>query len=233
MLGRMTRRATDLAGLPPLETLEPAWRACVEEAWGAYRAGSLPIGAVLVDEDGAVVARGRNRLAEGGGEAGAEGAPAYLSGLPLAHAEVNALLALGGRRPEPGWTLWTSTEPCPLCMGASRMSGVPHVRYASRDAWAGCAVMADVVPYVRDRGPSIAGPEPALEPALLAWQVERHVAWHDREPPFLDAWRAVDAHACDVGVALYRDGALQALAHAGADAAAAWALLAERTGAGR
>jgi tRNA(Arg) A34 adenosine deaminase TadA len=44
------------------QTLEEPWRIALEQAWAAYRAGSLPIGAVVVDADNQVVGRGRNRI---------------------------------------------------------------------------------------------------------------------------------------------------------------------------
>jgi tRNA(Arg) A34 adenosine deaminase TadA len=55
--------------------------------WEAYVAGTIPVGAVIADESGRVVARGRNRIFDS--PAGGE-----LGGSRLAHAEVNALLAL-------------------------------------------------------------------------------------------------------------------------------------------
>ena len=44
------------------QSLSQPWRACLEEAWTAYRAGSVPIGAAITDGAGRVVARGRNRI---------------------------------------------------------------------------------------------------------------------------------------------------------------------------
>src|SRR5687767_14489485 len=71
--------------------LAPPFQAAVEEAWSAYCAGSLPHGAAVADAQGHVLARGRNRVYErqpGGGST------LVLHGHPLAHAEVNALMAL-------------------------------------------------------------------------------------------------------------------------------------------
>ncbi len=68
--------------------LSVPWRACVELAWEAYQAGSLPIGAVVADAEGKVLSRGRNRIHEGSGEDG------HLFGHKLAHAELNALVTL-------------------------------------------------------------------------------------------------------------------------------------------
>ncbi len=106
-------------GAPAYSDLSHVWRECVDLAWEAHVAGSLPIAAVVVDSEGSVVARGRNRLnLEVARPPHVPGTP-YIAGVPLAHAEVNALLEYGYRRPgEPRPTLYTTMEPCPLCMGA-------------------------------------------------------------------------------------------------------------------
>src|SRR6185503_3116115 len=67
------------------------WRACLEEAWAAYRAGSLPIGAVVLDTSGHIVGRGRNRIFEVAAELPDS---RCLFGHRLAHAEINALLGV-------------------------------------------------------------------------------------------------------------------------------------------
>lgn len=131
---------------PAYDELPATWRTWHDLAWEAHRSGSLPIGAVVVDEQGNVIAKGRNRLAEADEAAPHLPGTPYLSGTPLAHAEVNALLQLGYRSQGPRPALLTTTEPCPLCMGAARMSGVGQVVYAARDPWAGCASMAEDVP---------------------------------------------------------------------------------------
>ncbi|HEX5117963.1 MAG TPA: nucleoside deaminase [Pseudonocardiaceae bacterium] len=110
---------------------DPAWRECFELAWESFRAGSIPIGAVLVDEGGVIVARGRNRS----GEAAAPGG--QIAGSNVAHAELNALAALppGEYRDH---VLYTTLEPCFLCTAALRHSHVGTVRYAAPDpVWAG------------------------------------------------------------------------------------------------
>ncbi len=110
--------------------LSEPWRACVEEAWEAYRAGSLPVGAVVTDAHGHVLSRGRNRIHERSGPPGA------VFGHKLAHAELNALLSFDHHANDPrACVLWTTTEPCPLCAGAARIADLGEVRYAAREPW--------------------------------------------------------------------------------------------------
>ena len=68
--------------------LEGAWRECFELAWEAFRAGTIPVGAVVADPSGTIVARGRNRIFDH------TAPPGQLAGTYIAHAELNALAAL-------------------------------------------------------------------------------------------------------------------------------------------
>jgi tRNA(adenine34) deaminase len=99
---------------PEYYELPATWRTCLDLAWEAHCAGSLPIGAVVIDEQGNVIAKGRNRLAEADEAAPHLAGTPYLTSIRLAHAEVNALLQLGYRSQGPRSALLTTTEPCPL-----------------------------------------------------------------------------------------------------------------------
>jgi tRNA(Arg) A34 adenosine deaminase TadA len=121
-----------------------SWQACLEEAWLAYCAGCVPVGAVVTDAAGRVLAYGRNQIWDTQGEEGC------LSGHPLAHAEINALIQLPKEGIDPHTcTLYTTMEPCPLCLGAFYMSGVRQLRYASRDPYAGSTDLLGATPYLR------------------------------------------------------------------------------------
>jgi tRNA(adenine34) deaminase len=68
--------------------LPDPWREAFGLAWESLHAGSPPVGAVVVNSYGEVVARGGSRRAE------REAPPNHLAGSRLAHAEVNALAQL-------------------------------------------------------------------------------------------------------------------------------------------
>ena len=132
-------------------------REALREAEAAAAAGELPIGAV-VTVGGEIVSRGRARHHERRSQ--------------LAHAELEALLAGG----EPLWTkhheavLFTTVEPCPMCLGAAVMADVPHVVFALRDARAGVPAMLEL-PYVAEHIATYCGGVLAEESRRL---VERH-----------------------------------------------------------
>ena len=85
----------------------------------ARRVPDLPFGAVLVLHDtGEVVAEGWNRSAES----------------PTWHGEIDAINRCVQARPDIGWgqtTLYTTAEPCPMCMAAILWAGIPRVVFGT------------------------------------------------------------------------------------------------------
>lgn len=208
------------------DTLAAPWRCCLEEAWAAYRAGSLPIGAAVTDAAGNIVARGRNRIFE----RQAEGQ--VLRGHRLAHAEMNALVALDWTAVEPrDCAIYTTTEPCPLCAGAIRMTGLSAIHYAARDAAAGSVALFAATPFMRRRAVAIAGPECAdLEAVVVAMHVEWSLAdaaamteprSAERAAFLLESWSPVTPRGVALGHALHASGLLRRLRADGAPASAA------------
>jgi len=98
----------------------------LDEARAALVHGDVPIGAVMVDAHGAVVARRHNER--------------ELRGDPTAHAEV--LVLQDAARLRTGWrlgdlTLVVTLEPCPMCAGALVAARVGRLVYGTTDPKAG------------------------------------------------------------------------------------------------
>ena len=192
------------------DTLIPPWQAALEMAWEAYRAGTIPIGAAVADANGRIVSRGRNRILE------REAPEGQICNNELAHAEINALLELQLPYEEARLAaLYTTMEPCPLCMGAVYMSNVKTVHYAARDPWAGSANLLGTTPYLsRKPFKAIAPSDILLEKALVAlhteWQIfirgETIIASH-----FFDEYRAILPDAVEKGIELHRTGEARTL----------------------
>ncbi|MBM6871139.1 nucleoside deaminase [Pseudoflavonifractor phocaeensis] len=102
-------------------------RQALDLAREAMAEGEVPVGCVIVWEDGRVVGRGRNRR---------EG-----DKCALAHAELEAIRqaneTLGGWRLHKA-TLYVTLEPCPMCTGAILNARIPQVWYGAADPKAGC-----------------------------------------------------------------------------------------------
>jgi cytosine deaminase len=85
----------------------------LEEARKGLREGGLPIGSVLADKTGRVVARGHNLRVQ--------------SGDPTAHAETVCIRNAGRRRDWPELTLVSTLSPCIMCTGTALLYRIPHV----------------------------------------------------------------------------------------------------------
>jgi tRNA(adenine34) deaminase len=118
------------------DELEPAWRAAFELAWDAYGAGTVPVGAVVTKGD-SVIARGRNRLFED------VAPPREVAGTRIAHAEMNALAHLSVAEQYFDCVLWTTLEPCAMCIGAAWLGTIGSVRFAGSDVYAGSASLIE------------------------------------------------------------------------------------------
>jgi tRNA(adenine34) deaminase len=113
-------------------------RAALTEARAALDTGDVPIGAVVVDADGAVVGRGRNVR-----EAEAD---------PTGHAEIVALREAARTRGEwrlTGCTLVVTLEPCTMCAGAAVLARVDRLVFGAYDDKAGA--VGSLWDVVRDR----------------------------------------------------------------------------------
>jgi tRNA(adenine34) deaminase len=102
-------------------------QAALDEARAAEAAGEVPIGAVVV-RDGAIIARGQNRVLRDKD--------------PTAHAEVIAVRAAAeaiGNYRLSGCTLVATLEPCAMCAGALIHARVDRLVYGAADPKAGAA----------------------------------------------------------------------------------------------
>ena len=120
--------------------------------------GEIPIGAVIVDRDGRVVGRGRNRRE---------------SGDPLGHAELTAIAeaarTIGDWRLE-GTTMVVTLEPCAMCAGALVNARVQKLIFGAMDPKAGfCGSLGNLVqdPRLNHRLEVVAGFEEERARVLL------------------------------------------------------------------
>ena len=93
------------------------WRlwldAAIEQAEKGLSEGGLPIGSVLVDANGEIIARGHNQRVQ--------------TGDPTAHAEVVCIRDAGRRRDWPQLTLVSTLSPCIMCTGTSLLYRIPKI----------------------------------------------------------------------------------------------------------
>lgn len=96
------------------------------EARAAAARGEVPIGAVIVSDDGQIIASAGNRTRE-------------LCD-PTAHAEILAIRAAGrllGSERLGGCDLYVTLEPCPMCAGAISAARIRRLYYGASDPKSG------------------------------------------------------------------------------------------------
>ena len=106
---------------------DAAWmRQALEQARLAAQKNEVPVGAVLVDDNGELLAVGHNQPIS--------------SSDPSAHAEIVALRAaahkLGNYR-LPGSTLYVTLEPCTMCVGALVHARINRLVYGATEPKSG------------------------------------------------------------------------------------------------
>src|SRR6185295_2225274 len=109
----------------------------LEEARKAERAEEVPVGAVIVDAAGNVIARGFNQPIS--------------THDPTAHAEIVAMRAaalVAGNYRLTGLTLYCTMEPCVMCAGAIVHARIQRLVFGAADARAGAA--GSIYDVVRD-----------------------------------------------------------------------------------
>ena len=88
-------------------------REAFQEAKLGLSEGGLPIGSVLADSTGRVIARGHNLRVQ--------------TGDPTAHAEVACIRNAGRRRDWHQLTLVSTLSPCVMCTGTSLLFRIPRI----------------------------------------------------------------------------------------------------------
>jgi len=97
--------------------------AAIEQAEKSWNEGGIPIGSVLLDETGRIVARGHNRRVQDGD--------------PTAHAEVTCIRHAGRRRDWPTLTLVSTLSPCPMCSGTAILFRIPRIVIGENQTYLG------------------------------------------------------------------------------------------------
>ncbi|MGR3483922.1 MAG: nucleoside deaminase [Paracoccaceae bacterium] len=137
--------------------METPMDAALREARAAARAGEVPVGAVITDPSGAVIAAAHNRTRRDAD--------------PTAHAEVLAIRAACAARGSarlPGCALHVTLEPCAMCAGAIAEARLDRVVWGADDPKSGGTVHgARVLAHAHHRPELIDGVQAEASRALL------------------------------------------------------------------
>jgi cytosine deaminase len=118
-----------------------------QEAEQSWQEGGIPIGAVLAQEDGTIVARGHNQRVQNGD--------------PTSHGEIQCIRNAGRRRDWRELTLVTTLSPCPMCASTAVLLGFRRVVIGERKSFQGAER------WLREAGIEVHGLDDAACEALM------------------------------------------------------------------
>ena len=118
------------------------WQTTFELAWEAFKHGSIPIGAVIFDEAGNVLSTGRNHMGEN-----------LVPNSRTAHAETLCVrnLDIAKYKDYRNYHLYTTMEPCPMCLGIIVMGGICNIHTAAKDKYCGALHYLDYDPFLKSK----------------------------------------------------------------------------------
>jgi len=190
------------------DSITPPWQATLELVWEAYCDNCLPIATLITDAEGVILSRGRNRIR--GNRSNSLG---FRPGNRMAHAEVEASNSLDYNQVDHrSCVLYTSTEPCPICLGTFYMAGLRILHYASCDPYAGSINLLGKTPHLSVKSIQIVEPvSTELETVIMALYVEKELSdlnGNIRGHVIFDAWRQIVLQNVAFGEMLYQTGTL-------------------------
>ncbi|MEH7095357.1 nucleoside deaminase [Neobacillus vireti] len=129
-------------------------REALKEAEEAGKRGDRPIGSVIV-HNGLIIARGSNRINTMDSE--------------LAHAEINAMNQCAAflRKHAGECILYTTVEPCMMCLSTIVMANIRQVVFSINDKYMEMDQFIENVPYIKKRLHQYVGGTLAEESKLL------------------------------------------------------------------
>lgn len=141
--------------------LSREWKETYELAWLAFCNGSLPIGAIITDTSGDTIIAGRNETCEN-----------HYPNRRTAHAEMYCMRNIDIEK-HPSlreYHLYTTMEPCPMCMGTIVMGGIRKIHVAAKDRYCGALHYINYDPWVKSKNMEVYLEEGELEAVQLAQQ---------------------------------------------------------------
>jgi tRNA(adenine34) deaminase len=186
--------------------LSPEWKMTFQLAWDAFQHGSIPIGAIITDQAGNVLSTGRNHLGE-----------TLVPNPRTAHAEALCVrnLDISKYRNFNHYHLYTTMEPCPMCLGTIVMGGIRSIRTAARDRYCGALHYLEEDPYLRSKAVrSQMGPAEAGRVQIVL-QTCHEYRRQTRNPAVLDAFAVDYPREVALGGLMYRSGLLESCAGKG------------------
>ena len=131
-------------------SINKIWNKCFQLTVDSLRAGNLAIASVITDSNYNIISMGTNQTINNYSSFN------KISNSSIAHSEINAIYNLPKKHAQRrDLILFTTVEPCPMCLGAIAMSRIRSIHIASRDTWAGSANLLEKTSYLKGKEISV------------------------------------------------------------------------------
>jgi len=177
-------------------SLTKEWQYTFKLAWEAFRNGSIPIGAIIVDAYGNIISTGRNETTE-----------KIKPNKRIAHAEMNCISNLNIEKyPDLGeYHLYTTMEPCPMCMGTIVMSGLRKIHVAAEDKYCGALHYITYDPFMKSKNMQIFLEKGEMEAVQLVQQGYHEIRrYNGAESNVLKQFRKTVPKSIEIAFQLYQ-----------------------------
>lgn len=167
------------------------WQLAFDQAWQAFVDDCCPVGAVVLDDHGAVVALAHNRVRSDSTP------PRELADTRIAHADVNAYAQIPTITQHVPAAVYTTIEPCLLCLGASLAMQVREIHFAASESFGGATSVRPLLTNLTDLFPSIDGPLTSEVGSLFKMLYVGYYCWINPAGPLAAYYKVNDARVYD------------------------------------
>ena len=152
--------------------LDTYWKRIFELEWISLCEGSKAIAALIVSDDGEIIAEGRNKIGE-----------VTIPNPRVSHAEVEAIRNLDiNKFPNvKAYTLYAALEPCPMCMGTLVMGGIRNVVIAAKDAHGGAMGLLEQDDYLKGKNIKVVWMSQAYGDVQRGFQALKELLYNTNE----------------------------------------------------
>ncbi len=181
--------------------LSPEWQLTFQLAWESFVRGSIPIGAIIFDRQGNVLSTGRNLMGEN-----------QIPNHRTAHAEAQCVRNLDTSlyQDYDQYHLYTTMEPCPMCLGTIVMGGVRNIHTAARDSYCGALHYLEADPYLRSKAVRVYPGSSEAAQVQIVLQTYHEYRRYQTGSKVLDAFARLYPRQVALGSSLYPKGTLDA-----------------------
>jgi len=174
------------------------WKEVIKLSWESYVNNTIPIGAIIIDENDKIVSSGRNLVYEYSNKH-------PLAGTSMGHAEMVAMMKLK-KKEHPNidkYKIYVSLEPCYMCFSTMLIMGIKKVYYLVKDDSTGYTNLINATNYIKDNNIEIKQNKGEIEIFQIILQTSRGV--YQTNSKIVKTWEKENKRAVNLGIKLFKN----------------------------